>query len=483
MIGKNSLIIDMQEIATRGMSSSDNISDGAFSPETDAVNLIANPGVLYAPALPVDKSTNLTGSAIAWCPTSTSSINGFILAGDGKIMSIDSNQDLTASTALAGTFTTGSADIIAFNGKIFATSSTDVARMDTNLTNGNATWWSATATGAGAPFGILTAGVRHPLVVFQDLLWVGDDDDLHKITSSAAGSKNFLSLGNASITALGVDPSSGLMLIGATQGTSYGGTISSGNSIFTYNGTSASYNREYKVDGQVTAFRDVGGVVYVAYGQNLGYWNGAGVTFLRKLKNVTLVGAQLPYKHHLTNILNTLYVIDGKQILAYGEVLPGQKRFYYCQSNNINTNKYTLIAPVGDNKLGLGFDTAKFYTVSVTSIASTGTMVFFTNKYNFPRPVYLRSVYLEYSDALPNNDNNRNLYYKNQDQQAEFQTLIKEGQTSSTALKNETGESVYFQENIISFVDNKVRSVQFRYNTTGTNIGLRRIIVYYDVAE
>lgn len=477
MIGKHQLEIGGADFI-KGMSNSDDINEGGFSPNTDAVNLTKNPGVLYAPAAMVDKSTNLTGSAIAYCPgQSSTAVNGFVLSTSGSIFTIDTTQALTASSALAGTYTTGTADIANFNGKLFATSSNDVARMDTDLTNGNAVWWSSTLSK-----GVLSTGVRHPLLEFIGYLWVGDLNALHRIESSSAGTKNaFLFDSSNEIVALGVDVTNGTMLISTSKAANYSGTISAGYRIFVFDGVSSTPSREIPVDAMVTGFRTVGGTTYVTYGQKIGYWNGSGITFLQQLRNVTLIGTDLPYKHHLANIENTLYVVDGKQVLAYGEVMPGKKVFYYALSNQISSNKFTLICHAGNNKLGLGFDTTKFYTFDTTNVSTIGSMTFYTNKYPFPRPIYIRGAYLEYADAVADQDNSRALYIKSEDQLVGFQGMYIQGKVN---LANISGSGVYFTKDIISsHPSTKMYSVQLEYTLVGTNIGLKRIILYYDIAE
>jgi len=473
MIGKNFIEIGAAELAL-GMSTGAHTLDGGFSPETTAVNLTAVPGVMYPPANPVDISWTFSslGDAIAFCPTNVTLLNGFALTVNGYILKIDSTPSFpSVSAQLTGTYTTGTSDIVNFIDKIYATSTTDVARMDTNLTNGDYDWWSLTLGK-----GVLTSGTRHPMVVFQDLLWVGDNNKLHNIVDSGTGNASVLTLSiHNEITALGVDPSSGKMLIAATQGSNYSNTLSSGNRVFLYDGTSATYTREYAVDGMVTGFRSVGGITYVFYGGNkIGYWNGSGITFLRKLKNVTLSGADIPYKHHVTNIDNTLYIVDGKQVLAFGEVLPGRKVWYYCYFNNVNSNKLGLLCPIGSKLLGLGFATSKFYTLDTTSVATGEALTFTSNFYKFPRPVYIRSARIEYDGSVPNNDANRSFTYKTQTNTS-FQALA--------SITNSTGASIYENADIIGFADDKVTALQLQYSMSITVVGVRRILVYYDVAE
>lgn len=476
MIGQNQIVIDASDFA-KGMSSGPEIADGGFSPETNGVNLIGVLGVLNAPANATDKSTGLSGDLLGWCPTNVSGKNGFLIDDDGYVYSVDTSQALTqAGAALGGTFSAGTTDIANFIDKVYVTSLTDVARINTDLTGGDHDWWSSTQGE-----GVLTSGVRHPLCIFQDRLWVGDASALHRIVDSTNTDKNVLQLlSHWEITALAVDPASGRMLIAATQGANYSDTIASGNAVFVWDGTSATYLREFAVDGMITAFKPLGGTVFVFYGGNkIGYWNGAGITYLRTLKNVTLAGANLPYKHHVAAIDNTLYVIDGTLVLAYGDVQPGRKVWYYCHKNWVNSNNFGMLCPIGDKKLGLGFASSKFYTFDTASVASTATGSFFSNRYYFPRPVYIRHAVVEFYDSVASGGSAVGALYlldQNGDSHiygtsATNQAITNTGSTATRVLTTKQA-------------DRKVTSAKFRYDFANSTVaGVRRIIIYYDVAE
>lgn len=476
MIGDNHIEIGAAEFA-KGMSTTVEQPDGGFSPETDAVNLQAIPGAIYPSAAAVNRSTNLSNDLIAACPCSVTAVNQFLIDTGGYIYSLNTSYALTqAASALSGTWTTGTTDIVQFIDKIYATSTTDVARMNTDLTAGDATWWGTTLSK-----GVLTSGVRHPLCIFQDRLWIGDKNALHNIVDSSTGNKDVLLLNaHNEITALAVDPASGRMLIATTQGANYSATVATGNRIFVYDGTSATYTREYVVDGMVTGFRAVGGVVYVFYGGNkIGYWNGSGVTFLRKLKNVTLAGADLPYKQHATNIDNTLYVVDGKQVLAYGDILPGRKVWYYVHSNNISSAKYGVIFHAGEKILGLGFTSAKLYSVDLTDVGSAstaGSTTFYTNFFYFPRPIHPRSVYIEFDSTVATSTNLPSVTYKT----APGATTALTHALGST---NTSGASLGELSEYIGFADDPLNAVQLIIGFDTVRYGIRRIVFYYDIAE
>ena len=84
MLGLQTLEIDASELL-KGMSSGDDISDGGFSPLTEGLNLIANPGIIYAPAAEVntDSDAILTGEIIASCPDhNVTNIDSRLLVAD-----------------------------------------------------------------------------------------------------------------------------------------------------------------------------------------------------------------------------------------------------------------------------------------------------------------------------------------------------------------------------------------------------------------
>lgn len=469
MDGKLILTIDNRN-ALKGMSQSPYSGEHGFSPDSVSVNLLATPGVVSPAAALTNKSTGVTGNLLAWTPgIAGSSINGFMVSDDGVVYSINTSQVVTASSALSGTYQTGTTDMEQFIDRVYITSTTDVALIKTDLTSGNAVWWSSTESN-----GVLTAGVRHPLQRFQDLLWIGDANSLHNIASSSSTNKGVLVLNaDKEITALGVEPAGGLMLIATTQGANYSDTISSGNSVFTYDGFSATYTREYKVDGMVTAFKNVGGVTYVFYGGNkVGYWNGSGITFLRTLKNISFAGANLPYKHHSAGISNVLYIADGTQILAYGEVIQGSKVWWYCGNNTVNSNIFNMIAPVGNNLLGLGFATNKFYTFD--PVATGGLLSFFGNKVVLGRPYAITTMRVITTGVTGNNVNQtiQGLIYS---ESGSFLAT----QSATPILKTGTFYTTDFKWGGI-----KVNSIQpFVGNIGSATFGIVAIHVYANDAE
>jgi hypothetical protein len=477
MIGTKQIVIDAQEFL-RGMTSSANVGDGGFSPETDAVNLSKTPGVIYAPAAAVDSDTDtrLTGNIIASCPdmTQTSPVSRLVVADNGTLYRYDGTKINAAAIASDGsTYTKGFTDIITFRGEAYVSSKSVLRRwQNDNTMDAGASW----------PFSFSNANVPHPGIVFEDNMYWADGNLLLRQSTlgDAVAPTTILTLDTSQIIyALGIDPGSGKMLLSIRNVLDVSCTIPAINKVLWYDGFSNKVSKSSVVEDTVLSFEPVGGIVFVGYGKTLGYLNGSGIQFVRRLDNVTLSNTDLPYKHNMTRIGKTLYVVDGRQILAFGEVLPGQRIAYYCFKNNVNSNNLSSIFDAGSGKIGMGFSSNKFYTTDTTSSATTNTMSFITKRYAFDRPVILNGVYLEYADQVTANDNNRSIAYKTQKQLAYVNLAIQSG-TSIRPPAN-----VYEIDQIIGFsnTDNKVRWVQFRYLTDTTNFGLRRIILYYTPAE
>lgn len=484
MIGKNQLVIDAKDWV-RGISSSAEMTDGGFSPETVAVNLITPIGTIHHPASLVDSDTDvrLTGQIIASCGdmTAVSSSARIAVSSDGKAYRYNGTKLDAAGVSLtaAQTWETGFTDMVVFAGETYISSKASLTRWQNDNTIDAGASWPYTFPSASTLY-------PHPGLIYENNMYWGDKNLLliQSTVGDAVSPTTVLTLSSDQIImALGIDPNTGLMLISTSNVLNMSDTLSATNKLLWYDGNSAKPTKTATVEDMIISFETVGATVFVFYGNNMGYLNGSGISFLRKLNNVSLSSTELPFKHKVTRIGNTLYVVDGLSILAFGEVGRGNRVFYYTVYNTVNSNKPTALFDVGNNKLGISFASAKFYTFDTTSVSTTGTLALYSLKYNFPRPVFLRSISIEYSDAVVSNDNNRTIYYKTEDAQSGFLLLFKQNQTTSTSLKNQTGASIYFQDKIIGFTKNKVMTLQLKYVADTTNTGVKRIIVYYDVAE
>lgn len=475
MIGKHQFELSAENMARLGMSSSAEATDGGFSPETDGVNLIAVPGAVYAPALPTDKSTNLVGQIIASCEDPAGSAQRLFVSQDaeldGRFFSCDNSGTLTArgseDTTASTDYIQGRTDIIPYKGEVYVTNSLYIVQ------------WQQPATFNLTFKQFNDSSAPHPALVYEDNAYFADGNEMWRMTSAGGAPAIVLTLPSSQvITALGIDPGSGRMLIATVDQYNVGGTIPSQARVGFYDGFSNKLSRTVIVEEMITAFPSAEGVQYAAYGQNLGYWNGSGVSFLRRFADIAYDQSELLYKHHFTAIGSTLYFIVDRQIIAHGHVI-GAKVFYPAFKNLVNSNNLTHICNIGSGLLGMSFSAAKFYTWSTTSVASTNTMALVWNILRAQRPIQLRGVFIEWNDLVTTGTTPVNLTCQNRSVIGSAETYASMG-----TFTNSSGSSIKETYNeIIGMANPKGRTFKIRSTTDINNFGIVRIIVYYDVAE
>lgn len=467
-LGKKIFEIDFQSWV-KGMSSSDDIPDAGFSSSTDAVNLIASPGIMYQPAQPTDKSTNVVGRIIASSEDpQLSGADRVFVDNEGHYYTWNGTTMTLARTD--GTnpsgYTEGKTDMSAFEGSVFTTTSTTIVKwtVDSSFTDNFITG--------------LNGSVPHPLLYFNSRLYIGDGNLLKRINDASDNTPDtILTLtSQQNIVTLGIDPGTGLMLISTTQGLNISDTRSNTNLVLIYNPPAAQPTRIIPVDDMVTAFPFTEGQLYAAYGQNLGLWNGAGVSFLRKM-NVAFLNDELMYKQHFSSIGPTLYFIEKTKIIAHGPVRQkGDKVFYPAYKNNVNSNNLNHIANIGQGVLALGFDTDKFYTWSTTSVSTTNTQTFFSNVIDFDNEYWLRWLRIIYKTGVSNNVDPGSIRFL--DENGINQTV---GQSGLFDLRNTSGATSAFKD--IININLRLKQVQTNLLMDTVNPGVRRIIGYGEDAN
>ena len=483
MKGSQSLIIDIQEIL-KGMSSSDDISDGGFSPLTEGLNLVGNPGAIYAPAALVDADSDviLTGGIIASVPDhNLADVDARLLVADnGTFYKYNGTKlqypDEAAAEDSANTFAKGFTDAINFDGSSFFTSKEKITKW-----SGASTFDHDYTTSAFA-----NTTYPHPAIVFENNAFYGDGKLLLRQTSATAAPATILTLsGDEVIIALGLDPSTSKMLISTTQTLDVSQTLSMRFRVYWYDGVSNKADKVIDVEDAINAFINFGGRIYVGYGTNIGYLMGSGIEFVRSLLEVYKDSNYLPTKHSFAIVGKMLCVTDGVKVLALTKIA-GRDVWHYCGKNKLaspDNGKLRAIFPMGLGKLGMSMDTTKCYTLAVSAISASvaetapttlNKFYFMTNWYNFARPIKPQSVELEYISQVASSGNISLSYF---DQNAATSA-------GSLARKNGTRTNTFVIDEMVGFLTTqKVTALKFLLENATTNDGLKRIILYYDWFE
>lgn len=388
MIGKNQLQLSSTEIIS-GMASSDYADDGSLGTSSTGLNPFIQPGVMYALASPTDISTNVVGNIIASCEDSNAVTpqNRYLIDDSTNASNYyyDNGTAITkvkTGTSTGTTYVQGKSDFISYNGLFYASAPTVLNR------------WDGSTTLTEAFYTFTDGNSHHPMLVFEGLLFIGDGNILVTIGTGGTVSSAALSLNpKEKIVALGIDPQTGLMMISVQTVYDTSDTIPSLKAVYLWNGSTPKPSRKILVDDLITAFYNVEGIVYIGSGQTIGQWNGNGVTFLRKLKNLLFSNGNtdLPYKHKFSNTRQILHIVDGNQILSYGSVISGKKGFFYTAVNPSNSNHLTVVYPRGQERIAIGFSTGKLYSFDFSSAAAGSMSLYFNNLY-FPRPITVHRI-------------------------------------------------------------------------------------------
>jgi hypothetical protein len=462
MIGSKTFTIGSQDFLA-GMTTAADSTDGGFSPETDAVNLVAQPGVLNAPAAPTDKSTNLTGDIIASCEDPQfSGVQRVFVATNGTFYTSNSAGDLTlARTDNTNTYAAGFTHAAGYAGSVFVTAKEKITK------------WTVDSSFNASFFSFTNTNVPHPVLPFAGNLYYGDKNLLLRQQGVAGTPTTILTLSSElCIVALGFDPASGQMLISTTTQLNISDSVPTINQIHVYDGASGNTTRAPYVDDMVCGLYPTATTVFAGFGKNLGYWTGSGVQQLRSL-NVSNSSNELPYRQHFTNIGSTMYLVEKTQILAYGPITAGvAKVFYYAYKNNVNSNSITHVCNMGSGLLGIAFSSNKFYTFDTNSIASTNTQAFYSRFYEFDSEIWVREIWLYYKSAVSNNASPGNVY---------FNTESDSGFNTPYSLQNKSGASESIHK--ITGLDKKLSSTKLRLNLDTTIAGIRKIVVRFDPAN
>jgi len=510
-LGKQSIIINSDDLV-QGLTTSANLTDGGMSPETEGVNLIANPGVLYA----TNGATDLgnTGRAypilcscndIGYSADETKSFDRIMADSFGYLYGVQGGAlEEIVVTNPSGTFYDGQADLIYYGSNVYMTATSTVAKY--TITYGSSptatqsvTWWTAST---------LNSAAVHPMLVFNKVLFIADGNLLHTYDGSSQTAAVLTLYPNEYITALDIDPGSGRMLVatsilaGGFQGTSadYNSIRYTQSYIGLYDGTNPTqFLRKVPVDASVTSFRNVGGTMYCVYGGNIGKWTGSGIDFVRNLH--ATFGTSTPtliYKNRFSHINKNLLFTNNYpnvnpylnatsyQVISLTNIKRDQIAFSTLITQGItygivtgmynsNTNKDGIMWTYlngGDSKIHASF--VPLY--DKTTVLSTGdnSPLIVSKKYTFPRPCTITQVRVFFEDQVAADatdlgnlaiiDDNRNVVW-NED------------------LSNPSGGVAVGWLDKFPGVKTSKFQLKYQWKETSTNHGINSFIVFYNPIE
>lgn len=452
-----------------GASLNDNSQNGAYSPKSKGINHLYSQGKIYFQPAETDLSTNLEGNFIG--STADPNLGGndaYIMDDEGKFYTLNGSTLTKRQTDATNSYVFGTADIVNFNNEVFATSATNVTRLTgADLATIDATWWSVTRGHSS-----LNGNFRHPLLVVEDTLYIADVNLIHTWDGTTSVPSALILPNIWNITCMVKHPNGRDIIAFCSNTADYSHTRGGRAVAFIINTVTLEFSQEIPIDSQVEGARLVGGILYVMYGKNLGYFTDSGVVFLRKLEDISLVGGRLGYKHHLGEMEGHLLVVEKDNVLAYGDLGLGKVFWYPLNNKQQASQNIDAIAVVGTGKLIYGTQTSggteKLYKLDYYDNTSNSSTRLYTNRISFPRKVWIRRIEVEHDTFT----SGAGLEIYNVERSGAVQQVAVHSYTLDGGV-----DASRYDANI--YTD----SLQLYFSWLNVVLGIAKITIYYEPAE
>lgn len=457
----------------KGVSSSDFISDGGLGSSTQGADIYTKPGILR----PTNTQTNLNTSAsdysyVASCESNGTAFIRLFAGTDNNIYQLTSAGVISVykNDPSGNVYAKPYTDMLAFNGAYYISSQNDITEISGGTLDPD---WFSTRTG-----GTALGNNPHPMLIFNKRLYVADGNTIKMFDPDANRAYTvFTGPIDTKVLALEIDPGTGRMLVSLEIDNASGGKYQGGTWVGYYDGVNPTqFLKKIPTEQRITAFRNVGGNIYVIYGENLGVWSGTGIEFLRKM-NSAIGDATAITKQKMTSFGQVLLIADGTSILAYGDVIGGSKAF--CNFQSTTRAGIDVLVVTGTNTSGVGYNlvlcgdnvagTTTFVDQITINQTLSGTGQFYSNILNLPGRKIVTGI-----DVF-------------------FDTTATVG-SHAFQFKDDTGTTnncsgtptIFYNDNVTykRLLFQKITSsFQLIDTVTTSNVGLKKVIIYFNDYE
>lgn len=310
------IVIDTNNFI-RGESKTRNSNDGGFSPLTKNINLIKTKtdGALHGTpsASSLGVGTMVKEIVAGTVDPAFLGNDAYMVDASGNFYKLSAGTLTKSQTDATNTYQLGTTDIKVFMGEIFATSQGDIAKLTSGLAALDHDWWTNTRSHSA-----LQTSYRHPMEEVEGVLFIADEYRIHTWdgTTSVASAMSLPT--DVNITSLRKHPDGRHLIAFCGTTANFSHIRGSGGKVFIIDTVNLEWIQEVRVEGQVEGSRVVGGVVYVTYGTNFGYFNGSGLVWLRNLTSATT------YSHSITALEDVIVIRDSDELICYGDVGAGR---------------------------------------------------------------------------------------------------------------------------------------------------------------
>ena len=431
----------------RGEGISDFASSGGFSPSSIGINLNRTPGVIYFNEAQTDRtgSGTLTDDVIAHTDDLNFSGNDKYLVDDsGGVYTYD-DTTLTKRQTIStdgGNMTYGTTDILQFKSVTYITTDDAVHQLTGSNLATTANWWDG-----------LGSNHRHPLESVEDEMFIGDGNIIYFWNGTNSGKAFTLPTQNR-VTTLRKHSDGKTLLAFTGKTDNHSHTEPSTGRVYYCDPNLRDWTREVELEAQVEGSRVVGGVIFTTYGKNLGFFDGNGLQFLKKLET-----SETTYSHSLYNLEDILLVRDGRNVLAYGDL--GLGNIFWKIARNSNANNLNIVTHVGNNVLLLGGTGTDLESLDLDNAGADGQL--YTPREYFDQEVDVHKIEI-FHDTASTYTLNVN-YVDLADTQNVVETIIY------------TGESI---EKSTIQTDIRTDIFQLLLAPSNGSIGIKFIRIHYD---
>jgi len=465
-----------------GESQTDLFDDAGFSPASIDLNLTATRGELNFISTPTDRGgATLTGNVIAdtFDPAFLTNLGNILLDDDGAIYSF-TGSTLTKKQTSLHNFAIGTSDIINFKDNFYITyggggvnSRAGISQLDYNLGTLNDEWWTMLEPGY--------AGTsnddrfwRHPMEVVEKNMFIANKNIIYYWDGTTSGTAFTLPT-DVNVTTLrkNTDGRTLLAFTGNVADASH--TQANKGKVYycdpTLQGAAVDgWSREVEIEAQVEGSRVMGGVVYVTWGKNFGYFDGSGLV---KLKEFETSGTT--YSHNIKSMDDILVTRDGVNVLAYGDLGQG-KVWWNIFQNTTNSNAINNITYKGDNKLLVAYSdgagAGDMVEIDYDTAGVLGSWV--SNKIRFGSKVHISRIEVTHGETDTSGTTTIRLAQRNT-----------EGDTTTVA-RGDAGiieDITYVNQAVTESVaqcDIKTSIFQLYVASVTDTVGIKEIRIYYD---
>lgn len=430
-------------------------SERGFSPSSYGLNLTKMKGLLYfAPTVTDRGGATLTGNIIASAYDRTYSGNdAYFLDNEGAFYTLSGATFTKKQTVAADTFITGTSDLLQYKDNLYATSETRVIYLAASgLTSVDSSWWTG-----------LKSACRHPLERVEDTLYIGDQYEIHTWNGTSSTAAAITLPTDVNITSLRKHPDGKTLLAFCGLSANYSHTRGLGGRIYFIDTNLKNWTREIDIEMQVEGSQTVGGVIYVTYGDSVGYFDGNGVKFLKRLSN----NSGTTYSNNIVAYEDKLVIRDGRDALVFGDL--GGGRVWWRIFKTSIAKDISCLRYLGDNKMLFAYQDAggtagNLEEVDYDNVGTNGT--FISNKYIFPQKVRIRRI--EVIHDVSNSAGTTQFTVYNLDTEGTATTIFSPIYTNQSTTKTEF------------FVDVDTDIFQFQIVNQTDDIGYKLIRIHYE---